>query len=290
MEVDIGPGKYIVAVSGGVDSVVLLHLLVSKFQFVVAHFDHGIRKDSDADRQFVQNLAEKNGLAFEFKREELGKDASEALARERRYRFLNEVKAKHHAEAIITAHHMDDVLETACINILRGTFRKGLSALASGEILRPLLAYKKEELVNYAKKHNLQWREDVTNEDTKYLRNFVRSRLAPADPHDKNRLMQIIEENKGRNEEIDRLVSEIFEFGYDESTHSMDRRFFISLPYNVSCEILAFWLRKNLVEFDKKNIELLAAGLKTGQSSSRLDVGRGLVFKLSDTRISLQAV
>ena len=161
MQVNIKAGNYIVAVSGGVDSVLLLHLLVKQKQgtvnsgqssgtdhspqipensshsskhttqssLIVAHFDHGIRPDSEADRLFVEKLARSYGLPFEYKREELGENASEALARERRYAFLEEVRQKYHADAIITAHHADDVLETAGINLLRGTGRKGIASL-----------------------------------------------------------------------------------------------------------------------------------------------------------------
>src|SRR3990172_5722177 len=133
-DVDIKLGTYVVAVSGGVDSVVLLHLLVqkgqraegrgqSKYNFIVAHFDHGIREDSKLDRELVQELAKKYNLPFVYNQGNLGPKASEATARDARYAFLNKVKDSVSAQAIITAHHQDDVLETAIINLLRGTNR-----------------------------------------------------------------------------------------------------------------------------------------------------------------------
>ena len=101
--------KYVVAVSGGVDSVVLLHMLAHRpdIELVVAHFDHGIRDYSVADAQFVKELADSYGLPFESRREKLGKQASEDLARSRRYAFLRSVADKHQAK-IMTAHHADD--------------------------------------------------------------------------------------------------------------------------------------------------------------------------------------
>ncbi|MBL8032022.1 MAG: tRNA lysidine(34) synthetase TilS, partial [Candidatus Doudnabacteria bacterium] len=200
MDVELPAGKYVVAVSGGVDSVVLLHLLAqgatksqsnpkthatyhlppTTYQLIVAHFDHGIRPDSDADRQFVQELAAACGLPFVYERAELGAGASEAVARNARYDFLRRVKDEHQAEAIVTAHHQDDVLETIIINWLRGTKSRGLSSLRSTpEIRRPLLGWSKQQIRAYAHLHTLQWREDSTNEDETYLRNYVRRQIIP---------------------------------------------------------------------------------------------------------------
>lgn len=126
----VPPGTYIVAVSGGVDSVVLLDMLAKQadLQLVIAHFDHGIREDSKQDALFVAHLAAKYHVPFESERVELGHGASEALAREKRYAFLRMMFKKYNADAIITAHHQDDVIETSMINILRGTGRHGLSS------------------------------------------------------------------------------------------------------------------------------------------------------------------
>src|SRR5487761_779794 len=131
MNIKLAPGKYVVAVSGGVDSVVLLHILagIPNNELVVAHFDHGVRPDSVADRQFVQDLAVPLNFPFEFAEGKLGAKASEALARAKRYEFLRATQRKHQAAGIVTAHNQDDVLETAIINILRGTARRGLGSL-----------------------------------------------------------------------------------------------------------------------------------------------------------------
>src|SRR5690606_5271626 len=105
--IKIRPGKYVVAVSGGVDSMVLLDLLRQKpkLELIVAHFDHGIRPDSAEDRKLVQRVAKHYDLPFVYAEGKLGPKASEALAREARYAFLRRVQAEQGAEAIITAHH-----------------------------------------------------------------------------------------------------------------------------------------------------------------------------------------
>jgi tRNA(Ile)-lysidine synthetase-like protein len=119
--------KYIVAVSGGVDSVVLLDQLMKKklsgfesAEFAVAHFDHGVRDNSSGDAAFVQGLTSHYKVPFELGVAKLGAGVSEEVARDARYAFLREVQKKHRAVAVITAHHKDDVIETAIINILRG--------------------------------------------------------------------------------------------------------------------------------------------------------------------------
>ncbi|MDQ5982419.1 MAG: tRNA(Ile)-lysidine synthase [Patescibacteria group bacterium] len=204
--------RYIVAVSGGVDSVALLHMLVHERpddELIVAHFDHGIRSESAADAAFVMQLADKYGLPFVSQREELGPNASEELARHRRYAFLRSMAKKHHA-TIITAHHADDVVETIAINLTRGTGWRGLAVLNSGDIERPLLSCMKADLIAYAQRHKLEWREDATNQDTKYLRNDLRQRLTVLDP-DSHRLLLLYRDRQCFlrqmvDNEIDRLV------------------------------------------------------------------------------------
>ncbi len=173
--------KLLVAVSGGVDSVVLLDMLVTagEHELVVAHFDHGIREDSASDAVFVSDLAKKHGLSFETRREELGKNASEELARERRYAFLDEM-AKKHSAITTTAHHMNDIAETIAINVVRGTGWRGAAVLAS-DVYRPLLGMTKKDILMYAKAKKLTWREDSTNASDAYLRNRLRRELTDED-------------------------------------------------------------------------------------------------------------
>lgn len=171
--------KYLVAVSGGVDSVVLLHKLIAERQheLIVAHFDHGIRDDSAADARFVEALAHGYGLSFVSKRAELGAGASEEIARRYRYSFLQYQAARHEA-TIVTAHHADDVVETIALNLSRGTGWRGLAVLGREKIVRPLLQLSKQQIIEYALTHRLEWVEDSTNQETVYFRNQLRRRIA----------------------------------------------------------------------------------------------------------------
>lgn len=171
----------VVAVSGGIDSVVLLDRLVRTNQAViVAHVNHGIRDDSDEDEVFVTTLAKQYGVPFVSTRLGLDPLASEDVARRARYAWLERVRQDFKAEYIVTAHHQDDVLETIVINLIRGTGWRGLSSLRSGGLrYRPLLETSKAEIVDYALKQGLAWREDSTNDSFRYLRNRVRATVIP---------------------------------------------------------------------------------------------------------------
>ena len=176
MEVDSRP--YIVAVSGGIDSMVLLDMMQRQnIPVVVAHVNHGIRSDGEKDRQLVQEYARAHNLPFEYVELELGPGASEMTARQARYAWLRKLQARHRAQAILTAHHVDDLIETILINIGRGTGWRGLCSLrSSGPITRPLLGIgmRKADVVRYAIDHDLNWREDETNDDVRYKRNYLR--------------------------------------------------------------------------------------------------------------------
>jgi len=263
------PGVYVVAVSGGVDSVVLLHLLQQEagLRLAVAHFDHGIRQDSDTDRQLVQNLAKNYGLPFVYDRGQLGSKTSEDVARKARYGFLRTVKQASGASAIMTAHHQDDVLETAIINLLRGSGRKGLTSLGNQpDLLRPLLRVPKNELIMYAKEQGLVWNEDSTNQDLGYLRNYVRHKiLAKFDNTSRQKLWQLITDQSKTNEELDALL--VKQLGLQPVEGTIDRQWFGQLPHAVAKEMMASWLRSNGIRgFDSKTLERLVQAAKTASA------------------------
>jgi tRNA(Ile)-lysidine synthase len=291
-KISVTPGKYIVAVSGGVDSMVLLHLLTqkSKLELVVAHFDHGIRPDSKKDRVLVEKTAKKYGLPFLYREGELGPTASEAEAREARYGFLQVMKAKHGAKAIITAHHQDDMLETAVINMLRGTGRKGLSSLSStDELVRPLLEWTKKDIREYAEAHQLEWREDSTNADERYLRNYVRRNILTrfTDTARANLLNRVLNAGKVNNE-IDTLLDE--DLRKQPAANELNRTWYLQLPYTVAAEMMAAWLRRNgVAHFDRTLIEHLVVAAKTARPGKLADVDAHYHLEFSKDRIKLES-
>ena len=225
--------KFVLAVSGGVDSVALLDIFAKHpdSEIIVAHFDHGIRPDSADDAKFVEGLAGKYGCKFETKREELGPNASEELARDRRYAFLLSIANKYDAK-LVTAHHADDVIESIAINLTRGTGWRGLAVLDSG-IIRPLTYTTKSELLEYAKRKGLVWHEDSTNSSDDYLRNRIRKSLENFDEDSKLQLLGLWVEQKSIKRAIIKEVEKLIDGGPEYS-----RYFFINIDVSSAMECL----------------------------------------------------
>lgn len=289
-------GRYVVAVSGGVDSAVLLHMIVQymagepkgKFNITVAHFDHGIRPDSAKDRMVVQKLARRYSLPFVYDRAELGAGASEAVAREARYEFLKKVQHATGADAIITAHHEDDVLETIIINWMRGTKSRGLSSLRSTDnIRRPLLGMTKKQIRSYAHLHNLEWREDSTNQDETYLRNYIRHHVvAKLNAKARARLLEHSAKAAELNDAIHGLVGEYL--AQYTTAESIDRERYRELPKQVAREVLAEWLRCHTsASITAKTILRLDEAIRTGRNGSLIDIAKGVSFRLARQEASL---
>ncbi len=181
--------RLVVGVSGGPDSVALLHLLKqSGFQnLVVAHLDHGIRRESPTDRAFVEKLCKKWKVRVETKRKNVlqiakhRKENLEAVARSERYGFLRSMKKKHRANFIVTAHHANDQIETVLMNMIRGCGLDGLSGMKTveGDLIRPLLGFSKKSIHQYCRKNKLPFVHDRSNDDPRYTRNFLRHEVIP---------------------------------------------------------------------------------------------------------------
>lgn len=280
MVLDISSGRYIVAVSGGVDSVVLLDMLAGQpgLELIVAHFDHGIRGDSADDAQFVGAIARTYGFQFETKREELGTSASEELARERRYEFLRGLAQAHDAK-LVTAHHSDDIIETIGINLSRGTGWRGLAVLDS-DVVRPLLKLSKADILEYARLHQLTWREDSTNASDAYLRNRLRRKMSQLPADEKNQLQglhaQQIESKKDINTEVRSLVG-------DGPTYS--RYFFTHVDESVGIECLRYITQSKLTRPQMRS-SLLA--VKTMQPSKIYQAGAGVEFRFTSRNFTVQ--
>ena len=271
--------KYVVAVSGGVDSVVLLDMLsrVPGHDIIVAHFDHGIRDDSSDDARFVEGLARHYGYTFETKREELGSKASEDLARRRRYAFLRKI-ADAYGARIVTAHHADDVLETIAINLHRGTGWRGLAVLDS-EIVRPLLQTTKAELLHYANTRNLSWYQDSTNSSDAYLRNRLRGLVAGLDSQQKTELLQHRQKQIDHKRQIDQEVSDLIGPGPDYS-----RYFFTHIPKSVAVECLR---AVTAAQLTRPQLERALLAIKTASPKSTYHAGSGLSLDFTTRNFSL---
>jgi tRNA(Ile)-lysidine synthase len=290
------PRSYVVAVSGGVDSMVLLHIMYLQSQqhtgmrLIVAHFDHGVREDSAEDRHLVERQAKAYGLPFVYDRGYLGADVSELAAREARYKFLRRVKDSAEATYIATAHHEDDVFETAIINLLRGTGRKGLTALRTrDDLYRPLIKTPKAHIRVYADRNAVEWREDSTNLSDDYLRNYVRHNIMPKfDAVARDRLRRLLETTHETNEEIDSLLAE--QLHLQPAGDILDRQWFIMLPHAVAREIVAAWLRKlGVANFDKQTLERITIAAKTYLPGKQIDINARFIVAVYMDRLVMRA-
>jgi len=179
-------GRALVAVSGGPDSVALLDLMsrttdVHGLDLIVAHFDHGIHPESAAVADRVGDLARRFGLAYERGRGTLGPDATETLAREARYAFLESARLRASAAAIFLGHHADDQAETILMRVLAGSGPAGLAGMVEvcGSLIRPLLRFTRADLARYVRERSLPVWVDPANTDIRHQRVWLRSRVFP---------------------------------------------------------------------------------------------------------------
>ena len=260
--------KKILAVSGGVDSMVMLDLFVKNHpnEVIVAHFNHGTRETADLDEEFVKKCCQKYGVLCISKKEYLGEEVSEGVARERRYNFLYHVANKYHGR-VQTAHHEDDLIESIVINFIRGTGWRGLTPLNNERVDRPLVrwGFSKRDVLEYAAKHKISFRQDPTNNYNNYLRNRVRRAiLASVEKNAREQLLDLYKKQLVLGREIDLLSSELAE----ELTlkHPFDELFIgenapedtgLARKKNIKNEIMRFD-RKCFLECDDKSaLEIL---------------------------------
>ena len=184
--------KVLVAVSGGVDSMVLLDLLSKMHNFCsfcmeIIHINHNLRgEESDKDAKLVQNTANRLKInckiisidVEKFKKE--NKQTIEQAARELRYKEIYEYKEKNNFDYVIIAHNSDDQAETILMHICRGCGLNGARGIGERkDLLRPLLNVSKSAIIKYAEENEIEYREDLSNRDIKYTRNYIRNEILP---------------------------------------------------------------------------------------------------------------
>ena len=181
--------KLILCVSGGSDSIALLHLChqlsrLFRWQLHILHFHHGLREESDEEARFVRDLSQRLNLEFHLRTtRDFQSETSGLQEKARNWRRAEALKLREEirADSILTAHHAEDQLETWLLKWLRGAHLSGLQGMSRSDppFIRPLLDFRKNMLSDFLKENDFEWREDASNQDSKYMRNRVRHELLP---------------------------------------------------------------------------------------------------------------
>ncbi len=327
----------ILAISGGVDSMVMLDIFtrlqysshdisdldfnasgelgptqeyssgdikVSSFdssdELIVAHFNHGTRPSACTDAAFVQKYCQQHDLTFILGEAKLGEDISEEVAREYRYDFLKKVSQENCPAAIYTAHHLDDLVESIAINLLRGTGWRGLAVLDTPGIHRPFLEkehmpeplqnnlpFDKKALQKYATTFKIPYRQDPTNAEDHYLRNRVRAKLSDYEQANgdkyKMSFYDLWLQQKTLKKEIDALVQELL----PASDQPWQRSWFVNLNDQVALELLrAGTLRAKISATRPQLLQFLQA-IRTYAPGKCFNLPQDKLVKFSKTEFYL---
>jgi tRNA(Ile)-lysidine synthase len=305
----LAPGdRVLVAVSGGPDSVALLHLLYDlrddlQLHVEVGHLQHGIRgAEAREDARLVAELAAKMELPFHLKEINLlqiksaaGKGNLEALARDERYRFFAAVARKRRLSKIATAHTQDDQAETILMWFLRGSGRKGLGGMSPAHrlagtntgpnsrvvVIRPLLDISRAEIEEYLNEKRLAFRIDHSNQDPSFLRNWIRLELVPRlkEKMDRNLPSRLAQQAKLIREE-DELLDAFTEAALSETKNAegVDRRSLLKHRRAMQRRLLRLWIeetRGHLRALDFQHVEALLDLIQAGPPQSRLAIPGG---------------
>lgn len=291
----------VVAVSGGLDSCVLLHLLRfrggGRYRLVAAHFDHAARPASDHDALWVRGLCTAWRVPLRSERAPSAR-RTETAARSARYDFLHRVRREVSATAILTAHHADDQAETVLFRILRGTGVAGLAGIPTIRepgVMRPLLGVWREELAQYAADVGLTWREDASNDELGFSRNAIRRRIlpeaerlvAPAARRALVRLAEVAAEDEAAWGAVMQELLGTTDARDERDGVSLDREAFLALHPAVRARALRALARRMGSVLDHRGTRLAVEFSSSGRSGGAIWLGAGVELTRRLGRLAL---
>ena len=262
----------VIAISGGMDSVVLTRILLNIFdqldyQLTLAHVNHGLRENADADMKFVQNLSKRWNLLCEVihlnPQTKNSNESVESWARKHRYEALEKIRVKTRGDFIVTAHHKTDQAETILMRLAQGSGGKGFRGIhpENGLVRRPLLLFTKQELMDYAQQHTLTFVEDETNSDISIPRNFIRHNiLAPWIRQDSHVEKGIIRTSSHITElfdaatfTVDYFYKKLVSFNNEEEERILMKNEMSYLPLHIQLELLKKCMGLGKVQWRRHN-------------------------------------
>lgn len=278
---DIKNDRVLLAVSGGVDSMVMLDLFLrSNYNFAIAHCNFHLRgEESLRDEYFVRKFAQNNNIQIfvqdfdTYSYMEKEKKSLEMSARDLRYDWFNKIAKENNFTCIATAHHSDDSAETFVINLLRGTGIAGLHGILpkSGNIIRPLLFASRRNIKDYADKHNIKFVEDSTNKDNKFTRNKIRNEVIPILREISPNFDVIIKKNIERLRETEIVFRKVVDNVKANILQKEDDHIKISIEEILNLQPLHIFMYEILSEFgfNESNINSICETLKDNTASGR---------------------
>lgn len=299
------PGmRVVVGVSGGADSVALLHVLKElsrqwRLQLHVAHLNHLLRPAAREDAAFVQRLGRSWNLPVTVGYADVCRLAGrrrlgiEEAGRQARYRFLFYVAEKTGADRIAVAHHADDQVETIFLNILRGTGASGLSGMSqrNGIVVRPFLGITREKIENYCRSAQLNWRLDATNLGEVYLRNKIRNRLLPLlrdefNPHIDQAIIRLSRIMEAENRFLNRYVREFYKTLVIKGKAGLKLKLpdFIDLPPAIQRRLLRAVVQNaagHLCDLGYRHVEDCLSLVRTGSTGGEVHLPHGIRVRKS---------
>ncbi len=288
--------EYLLALSGGADSVCLFHLLIENgIPFAAAHVNHGIRgPEADRDEEFCRALSEKHGVEFHSLRADVPAIASERgesleeAARNVRYSFFEQVMREREIPVLLTAHNADDNAETLILALTRGASPSGACGiprereLAYGSVIRPILHLTKAEITEYCRENSLEFVTDATNSDIGYPRNRIRSRVLPELAQINPRVLaaaaRFTETQRADSEYLDSLAREHI------ASRGADRASLVSLPHPIASRVLNISACAVGARPETLHVKMMLDAVKEGAGS--LTLPGGVSFTVSGDRFA----
>ena len=300
----------IIGASGGPDSQFLIYLFNQikeeyNLNIILAHLNHLHRKEASFDENLVKETGQKLGMKAEVKRASMddfakaNKISAEDAGRRLRYDFFNQLANGNKNSKIAIAHNMDDQAETMLFRMIRGTGLDGLAAMdyKNGRIIRPILSFKKSEILSYLEENNIDYAIDVTNLENDYTRNYIRNEIFPSleqiNSNVKSNFFNLSDLVKNDLEIIDEIIEDIYKsiaLSEADTYIKFDIKEFENLSYNKKARLIRkaiFKLKGEIKDFSRENIDEFIAlfGLNTGKKVIKDDIAFSKNYRSYDLEL-----
>ena len=295
-KIEFSNSYVIAAISGGPDSMALLDILIRlrdkyNFKIVCAHVNHNVRKESDSEKEFLEDYCKNKNVIFEYmKIEKYDKDNFHNQSRNIRYKFFESLIKKYNSKYLFTAHHGDDLIETILMRITRGSNLSGYSGFQTISkrdkylVVRPLIFMTKEQLLNYDIENNIPYVIDKSNEKDCYTRNRYRKYILPFLKQENNNIhkkyIEFSNELYKYEQFVDKNVSNAFDKVYNNDILYIDK--FLKLDDIIQEKLLEKILKEKYIEIlnliDSKHINLIIDLLKSKKSNSYIELPEGKII------------